>query len=200
MKITGVTMMALAIGTRVWAGSVPVEKNQVTVCTTLSSDMGVDNQAQATATKIFAGIGVNIQWRGSASCPPEAIFITISDRTPDSFMPGALAYARPYERTHIVVFFDRVSHTAASSAVPFLLGHVIAHEVTHILQGIARHSDQGLMKPRWGSADYMAMAWKPLPLTDEDVKLIYSGLQRRHARASNAMIAAVNPAPVLGPQ
>jgi hypothetical protein len=69
---------------------------------------------------------------------------------------------------------------------------VIAHEVTHILQGIARHSDQGLMKPCWNRADYNEMAWKSLPLTDEDVRLIHLGLQGREAQLSGAMIATTN--------
>jgi len=197
MKITGVAMMAAAIGTSVWAGSLPAGQSQVTVCMTGLPDAYVDKLAKATATKIFAGIGVKIQWRsGAKNCPTEAIFITFSDSTPASLHPGALAYARPYEGTHILVFYDRVSNTVASSIVPFLLGHVIAHEITHILQGVARHSDQGLMKPRWGAADYDEMARKPLPLTDQDVLLIYRGLQSREAHLSDTVIAAVNPASV----
>ena len=197
MKITGVAMMAAAIGTSVWAGSLPAGPGQVTVCMSGLPDGYVDKLARATATKIFAGIGVTIQWRsGAKNCPTQAILITFSDRTPTSLLPGALAYARPYEGAHIVVFYDRVRYTVATSIVPFLLGHVIAHEITHILQCVARHSDQGLMKPRWGSADYDEMAWKPLLLTDQDVRLIYRGLQSREAHLSDTLIAAVNPPPV----
>jgi hypothetical protein len=32
---------------------------------------------------------------------------------------------------------------------PAVLGHVLAHEIGHVLQGVARHSDSGLMKGRW---------------------------------------------------
>ena len=31
----------------------------------------------------------------------------------------------------------------------FLLGHVLAHEIGHVLQGVARHSATGVMKGRW---------------------------------------------------
>ena len=195
MKITGVAMMA-AIGTGVWAGSLPAGPNQVTVCMTGLSDITASNQARATATKIFGGIGVKIQWRTGANCRAGGILITFSDRTPATLQPGALAYAMPYEGTHIEVFYDRIMNTVSSSTVPFLTGHVIAHEITHILQGVARHSDEGLMKALWGGADYKAMAWKPLPLTDQDVRLIHLGMQRREARLSGTMIAAVTSASV----
>ena len=61
------------------------------------------------------------------------------------------------------------------------MGHVIAHEVMHILQGVARHSESGVMKANWTGADYQRMAWKPLPFTEEDVLLIYRGLKAREA-------------------
>jgi hypothetical protein len=63
-----------------------------------------------------------------------------------------------------------------------VLGHVIAHEVTHILQGVLRHSESGVMKARWSNADYQEMTWKPLRFTDEDVVLIHRGLKARVAR------------------
>ena len=92
-------------------------------------------------------------------------------------MPGAMAYALPYEGTHIVVFYDRV--TKKPGNVSILLGHVIAHEVTHILQGVARHSESGVMKANWTGADYQQMSREPLQFTDHDVLLIHRGLKAR---------------------
>jgi hypothetical protein len=37
-----------------------------------------------------------------------AILIRMSDQTPVADHPGSLAYAMPYEHSHIVVFCDRV--------------------------------------------------------------------------------------------
>jgi hypothetical protein len=105
--------------------------------------------------------------------------ITFSDDEPTSLLPGALAYAKPFEGTHIVVFYDRVKNRPGSASC--LLGHVIAHEVAHILQGLTRHSESGIMKAQWDGADYKQMTWKPLQFTDEDVMLIYSGLKLREA-------------------
>ena len=176
MKITGVTMMAAVAVTSVWAGAVPVVDQQVMVCMA-NMDIQLENRTKAVASDIFAGIGVKILWHSPRNCPSEAILITFSNDTPPSLFPGALAYALPYEGTHIVVFDDRV--TKKRGNVSILLGHVIAHEVTHILQGVARHSESGVMKANWTGADYQQMTREPLQFTDDDVMLIHSGLKAR---------------------
>ncbi len=180
MRITGVAVMAAMVGTTVWAGAVPGAKARVTVCMASLEDMGLENRAKIVSSAIFAGIGVKIQWHGPSNCPPEGILITFSDETPGSLLPGALAYAMPFEGTHIVVFYDRVK--SKPSSAPSVLGHVIAHEVAHILQGLKRHSESGIMKAQWTGAYYQQMNWKPLRFTDEDVMLIHSGLKVRVAR------------------
>ena len=38
-----------------------------------------------------------------------------------------------------------------------VLGHVLAHQVTHVLQGIARHSAEGLMAALWSTEDVRRM-------------------------------------------
>ena len=60
---------------------------------------------------------------------------------PARFGPETMAYALPYgaSGTTIHVFYDRVlqDHRELPAEV---LGHVIAHEIGHVLEGIARHS------------------------------------------------------------
>jgi hypothetical protein len=56
---------------------------------------------------------------------------------------------------------------------------VLAHEITHILQGISRHSASGVMKARWTINDFAGMSIHPLRFEEEDVDLIYEGLARR---------------------
>src|SRR5580693_1450199 len=108
MRITGVAVMAAVVGTTIWADALPVER-QVNVCMA-STDIRVENRAKAVSSGIFTGIGVKIQWHDLSNCPTDGILITFSNETPASLMPGALAYARPYEGTHIVVFYDRLKN------------------------------------------------------------------------------------------
>ena len=180
MKITGVTVMAAMVGTTVWAGALVAAERQVTVCMAYTENLGSENGAKVVSSGIFAGIGVKILWNSPRQCPAEGIRITFSNETPAHLLPGALAYAMPFEGTHIVVFYDRVKNRHGS--VSCLLGHVIAHEVAHILQGLKRHSESGILKAQWTGAEYQQMNWKPLQFTDEDVSLIHHGLNVRVAR------------------
>jgi hypothetical protein len=133
---------------------------------------------------MFAGIGVTIHWRRVfEGCPAKAIRVSLSGQTPPSLKPGAMAYALPYEGEHIRVFHDRISKAATPSLVPRLLAHVMVHEITHILQGVNRRSDSGIMKDHWEKEDYQQMGWKALEFDPPDVDLIYRGLARRAGRA-----------------
>jgi hypothetical protein len=90
-----------------------------------------------------------------------------------------MAFALPKERVHITVFWDRVQHAKSFVSTSVLLAHVLVHEITHILQGIGRHSDSGVMKARWTGEDYEAMVRKPLPFTSDDIELIRRGAAAR---------------------
>jgi hypothetical protein len=133
--------------------------------------------AYATAAGMFARIGVKLEWRGRSRCPSGALHISLSMRTPESLRPGALAYAFPYERMHIVVYFDRVKSAVESDrSATILLAHVFVHEITHILQGDERHSASGVMKAKWDNDDFRSMFARPLPFTSEDVDCINQGM------------------------
>jgi hypothetical protein len=183
MKLTAVAAMAVLAGTNLSAKDVRAFAHTVQICASNTIDFWTFSRAQAVATKMFAGIGIRIQWLDPRRCPTGAIRIRFSDRTPSTMYPGAAAYALPYEGTHIVVFFDRVTR-ADPGLVPVLLGHVLAHEVTHILEGIVCHSSEGVMKAQWAREDYQQMARRPLLFAQEDVDLIYRGLERRKGIAS----------------
>jgi hypothetical protein len=173
MKIMGVAVMVAMAGT----GAVSAASRQVAVCMGAMPNLALENRAKGVASGIFAPIGVKIQWHRPSNCPAEGIIIAFSDHTPTSLMPGALAYALPYEGTHIVIFYDRVKNKFGNA--PCLLGHVMAYEITHILQGMKRHSESGVMKETWTGVDYEQMSWKPLQFADEDVQLIIRGLAAR---------------------
>ena len=108
MKLAAMTLMAAMAGV--------AAEPQVTVCMAGTEDMGLRNQAKIVASAIFAGIGVKIRWHGPSNCPAEGILITLSDETPGDVLPGALAYALPFEGTHIVVFYDRVKNKPGNVA------------------------------------------------------------------------------------
>jgi hypothetical protein len=135
--------------------------------------------AKLMAGKMFRQIGVQLAWRTPASCPSDALRISLSEKTPGDLRPETLAYALPYEGTHIVVFWDRIQSSVRERFLVPLTAHVLAHEITHILQAVSRHSETGLMKAHWDADDFNRMVVAPLPFTAADIDLIQHGLQWR---------------------
>ena len=190
MNIAAITMLAATVGVAAQvSGAGRTEDKSVSVCVENTAGFDVLPLAEQTASKMFAEAGVTIDWhRGLMGCPAEGILISLSglsDHAPADLPLQALAYALPYEGSHIVIFYDRLQRKVKPAQMSSLLAHVLAHEVTHILQGIHRHSGRGLMKANWDGADYQAMTWKPLPFTPEDIDLIHRGLAARAARAAS---------------
>jgi hypothetical protein len=146
----------------------------------------------ATST-IFAGIHVQLTWvhltwrdqtrhqsMAVSGCIDEPathdITLEIVRHAPAGASGAALAMAMPYadDGVRAVIFYDRVEpllqlHHAPQATV---LGYVLAHEIAHILQGTARHSETGVMRARWTENDFQQMRIRMLTFTSEDVLLI----------------------------
>jgi hypothetical protein len=197
MRILGwFTMTAIAAATA-FGG----EERPVTVCMDPSADGREIRAAQSLASKMFARIHVEIDWRELRSCPAgrDALQISLSDHTPEHQLPGALAYALPYEGSRIVVFYDRV-RKSDPDRLACSLAYVLVHEVTHILEGITRHSKCGIMKAQWDRNDHFEIGLGRLGFAPEDVNLIYRGLAARVARQASSTLGAlaIAPPPIPG--
>ncbi len=188
MRIAAIVVMASGL-TPISARAKEVVE---TVTVYLEDSTIVPGQVMYTAEhlvgKIFAGAGVKIEWRlgrpaGLDSSRASDIVIKMAQEPPTNLCKKATAFARPYQGRDIIVFYGRLQQTVAPSIVPALLAHVMVHEITHILQGINRHSSTGIMKAYWAAGDYVAMEWRPLRFSDEDVELIHRGLAARNARS-----------------
>lgn len=192
MRPASIVTLLIVMGAKLWGQpGVSSPHGTVIVCverTDTRVGPGVVRYARQTASRIFARIGVSIEWRaGLTGCPEQGIQISLNNRSPEWFKPGALAYALPYEGTHICVLYDRVAGNLDPLRASFVLGHVFAHEITHILQGTVRHSSSGLMKARWNDDDLERMIrQRPLKFAPEDVGLIYRGIARREGQVSVA--------------
>jgi hypothetical protein len=189
MTITQTTITRMTIMAALMAGMAPgaahagqpQQKLTVYMRDRANVHLEVVIPAKALAGQMFAKIGIVLDWgkeKPAGETSRQPIFLELVRGTPENRMPGALAYALPYEGTHITVFYDRIEKTESPRTV---LAHVMVHEITHVLQGISRHSDAGVMKARWTGRDFGAMGCSPLSFTPEDVNLIYLGLTKRTA-------------------
>jgi hypothetical protein len=180
-----VVVAVLAAETGTWAADgARTPKRVVTACLNPGVNGSMVYRGQATAAQILNNAGIRLDWgRDERACAQgKGIVFTVSLETPLNRHPGALAYALPFDGTRVVLFYDRVLRAAGPAAAPSLLGHVLAHEIVHKLQGVDAHSASGLMKPRWDKRDYDAMQRAPLPFTQEDLTLMDRGLEWRASR------------------
>jgi hypothetical protein len=168
----------------------------ISACTQVPSNLTPIYLAKQQASEMFGKAGVTLAWRSWNSCPIDAIRIIISERTKAADHPGALGYALLPEGTHIVVFWDRIQASATQRGVAPLLAHVYVHEITHILEGIARHSEAGIMKAHFTSDDIVEMETSPLPFAAIDMNLMRAGIDRRR-RATYTNLATAAP---IGPR
>jgi hypothetical protein len=76
----------------------------VTVCMDPNSHKPEIRAAQGLASRLFARIGVTIDWRELRFCPAggNPIQVSLSYDAPERQAPNAVAYALPYEGNHIV--------------------------------------------------------------------------------------------------
>jgi hypothetical protein len=140
--------------------------------------------AKQIASRMLAAAGVDVVWntgvpRGDSQCCQAPVVLRLQTGTPANERPGAFAFAFPYANGDgaITIFYDRISK--GWRRFEHILAHVMVHEVVHILQGLVRHSDTGMMKAFWNGDDYRRMQHDPLPFTAADVELIQLGLRKR---------------------
>lgn len=193
-RVSAVMAILAAIGTSAAGRSEQDGEASVTVYICHDADMqpGTLSLAQAIARAMFAKAGVHLIWRArqrKIDSSEQLIVVDLTSETPDGFHRGTLAYAQPYEGVHIRVFYDRVERMAGRCSVARLLAHVLVHEITHMLEGMCRHSPEGVMKAQWTGEDMARMAQKPLSFDPSDIEWIHLGLPHRE-QVRNTIMAA----------
>jgi hypothetical protein len=142
---------------------------QVTVAVHNDAHVPLDTvvSAESTASRIFREAGLNVEWmncvgvgsHGSASpCTkaayPTYLHIRIVARARN--LPGTtfgIAYlSADGSGCYSSVFLQPIAHLHAiirGQGVAPVLGHVMAHEIAHLLLGTNSHAAEGIMRARW---------------------------------------------------
>ncbi|SPE42400.1 conserved exported hypothetical protein [Candidatus Sulfopaludibacter sp. SbA3] len=157
----------------------------------LENDMMVPaiilNQAKGIASGMFSSIGIRVEWKEGVPRPAaqpaacearanEVLAVEFDEEVDVRFTGDAFGYAVPGEPGAAIHIFYRRVAASMPYMTAVLLGHVMAHEITHMLEGVARHSEEGVMKAHWTSQDYNQMAMHPLPFEEEDVEMVRTSL------------------------
>ena len=168
------------------------------------------SRAKALASSMFAGIGINLQWKvgvpqgshllkeGCLSDADAEVLIHLVADASETSCPKARAYTLldAQSMVQVTIFYDRVLDRLGNTSLnTALLAHILVHEITHAVQGVARHSEEGVMKARWSLEDQDQMRRAPLTFLPEDIQLIRRGLDRRSCKTQVAARASSQPGP-----
>jgi hypothetical protein len=158
------------------------QKLDVFVCNGERIPFETLQRAEALASGVFATADVRIAWHGAARSgwkgQSRVIIIQLEMTTPVAYRAGALGYSLAQEGVHASISYDRIRQMNQQNLESPLLGYAMVHEITHLLQGIARHSTTGVMKARWDSGDYLEMKRHLLSFTPEDIQRIRNAEHR----------------------
>jgi hypothetical protein len=155
-------------------------------------------RAERVATAAFAAVGVEVRWvKGQRLEAPrkvasgEALTVVFDLSAPAQATSHALARTLLGDRADgdVHVFYGRVTRFPDKVLMPEVLGNVLAHELTHALEGVKRHSREGLMKAEWNAGDIAGMVYGPLALAAEDLELLRAHFKREMSPAP-ALVAA----------
>jgi hypothetical protein len=107
---------------------------------------------------------------------------------------AALAEALPFARygIRVNVFYDRVQTVMGKHrrlAGPAILGHVLAHEIGHVLLGTNTHEGTGLMRASWTDAEFARMAYVNMLFDRADIRRIQECLRMRRSIAGHQVAA-----------
>lgn len=154
------------------------------------ADFEIAARAKELASGLMERAGVQLRWsQPQPGC--ENIEIQMDPDAPSGFQRESLAYALPFAKgpgPRIHIFRDRLPDGRGIQP-HVLLAYVIVHEIVHVLDGMNRHSEGGVMKARWDYADYLAMGHRTLTFSAEDLYWIrehFHSTQLNSARGATA--------------
>jgi hypothetical protein len=152
------------------------------------------SKARAIVSRLFDAAGVHVDWRvggpkarGEEPGADETIWIRVEPTADgDHASDQALAYSLLHKDggVRIHVFLDRVRLMDRTDS-GLVMGHVLAHEMGHVLEGVARHSEAGVLKANYTQADLKVMANRQLHFAPVDV-----GLIRAHFGVAAPLVAS----------
>jgi hypothetical protein len=93
------------------------------------------------------------------------------------------------------IFYARVDELAGQgeTRVARILGHIIAHEVGHLLLGPNAHSGTGIMRGLWSPDDLKFMNWSYLLFTARQSERIRKEVSARNAIRQDQVASAARP-------
>ncbi len=190
--------LALCAGLGPWQSAEAQISGPATVRVVLHDDAGVPvetvDRARQELSRVFRKSNIPFAWIGTDACEGSCLRIRIvskslggksSNRQVVGIAPGT----RELRGKLAYVFYDRILVYSAELGLDAsqMLGHVMAHELGHLLLPYGAHSLTGIMRPAWDRPQVNGATSGTLTFTSDQAELIRtrllaSALPIAHAR------------------
>ena len=157
-------------------------------------------KAESEAARLFGEAHISIRW---VHCPlsdserrqyPECDEAVPSPLFFLKILPEAMAKSlakAPHEyglalQTQAYVYFDRLKNRV-EDVVPSVgppLGHIIAHEIGHLLLGPDSHAAEGIMRPHWSNQEWEKAVRGRLHFSPHEIRQMHSNIAAWTIRTS----------------
>jgi hypothetical protein len=116
-------------------------------------------RAQNDTTRVFELSGITLVWVDAETCQAPCLTVWIvmrpmGPKSRDSRVLGIAPGTKEVRGTNVWIFYPRIQAHSANLGMDAseLLGHVMAHELGHLLLPYDAHSFAGVMRPAWDRA------------------------------------------------
>lgn len=204
MNFAGIKFLALGFLTIARPGFADetATRAQVTINVYNDAQLSIRTLAQAEeeATRIFQKAGIESVWvdcrslntdtHRDAECQnpagPSHLALRIvpwSSESGDAIFGVAFTSAAD-DGTYADVFYNSAEklHRECHAAVPKVLGHVMAHEIGHLLLGMNAHSRMGIMRRDWYGPELQSIGMGRLLFSSEQARSMQTKLFSVSAR------------------
>ncbi len=169
--------------------------------------------AKEVATSIYEDVGIRTEWLDCYSAEgelnynpdcgrltPTTLVVRILPRSKAEGLkqpPSALGFAVLNDSGQLAhyasAFYHRVEELGGkwTCSRPVVLGHIMAHEIGHLLLGLRSHSRAGLMSASWDRAELERINQRALTFTFLQVKEIQARFLERHTSAEASRLGQV---------
>lgn len=182
---------ALAASDRCAAETIEPLTLEVLVMDEVGVPAGTLQKAQQKASRIFEGVGIRLVWisrmpRGSRYLIIRVVWKPMSTMSRNPGVLGTAAASSDNGATVASLFYERIAVACGRFGVDasLLLGHVMAHEMGHLLLPPGAHTAAGLMKAGWDMHQSVLAGAGKLTFAPKQASLIRARLQRATNRQS----------------
>ena len=195
--IAGVVLFAGAVGC---ADAVAETSDPISIRVLVVDEVGIDpnmlREAQQEAGRIFAAAGITLRWTGPE--PPAGSLIVkiasnpVGQKGKNRNVLGLAPGSKDARGRIAWLFYHRIDEQSRefSLDVSRLLGHVMAHEMGHLLLPHGSHAVAGLMKGGWDTQQARLASIRRLGFESDQAAQIRA---RLHRAVPESVIPISNP-------